>query len=603
MPSRDAPRAPLLSPVFAALVAFALTFVSFVATSGAAPTDGGRGQPRDAAASAVVHATAPAHDSAATAHVDPETDADADDHDDAPELAPASTGGKLPAAAPPPPPAALAPSASASAEPAPSIGATPAPSASASVNATPEGGAPVRLRDKRVFVLRAPQGGVTAVERARRASQALERALEEKNEIDVHVEEEQGLSVVFAGNVPIVQLSGEDAALAGDASASLHAAAIAGQIRTALRTEQTRATVANTVFAFSLLVFTGLAAFLILGRLGDLADRIRKWIESEPERLPTLRVGSVEVLRPAAFQGALAVAVGLGKRVVQVVLLYVWTVFALSLFEATRGYSERISGFVLKPLSELVVRLGSGLPLLVVFAAAALAIAIASRVISLFFGSVARGETTLEWMPRDLATPMSSVMRIALVLFALLLAAPLVTGSDEGALARTGTAVLVSVALAASPVMANIATGLVVVFGRRLRTGDFIEIGDRAGRVKTVNLLEVRLDDRDGYEVRVPHLLGLVRTTRVLGNRSPVTLDITIAASSPPARAREVLLETAKRMGRSVRVELRHLDADGATFRVTAALSSGGDDLATSIADALKREGVELGTRGMERAP
>src|ERR1700690_3581439 len=74
----------------------------------------------------------------------------------------------------------------------------PAPSASAASSQKPSDtpraiveGSPVRLHDKRVFVIRAAPGGIAIEERARRASSALERAFEESESDDVHVDESQ----------------------------------------------------------------------------------------------------------------------------------------------------------------------------------------------------------------------------------------------------------------------------------------------------------------------------------------------------------------------------------------------------------------------------
>ena len=51
---------------------------------------------------------------------------------------------------------------------------------------------------------------------------------------------------------------------------------------------------------------------------------------------------------------------------------------------------------------------------------------------------------------------------------ALVLAAPMLTGTDDGALSRVGVAVLVALGLASTPVLASVAAGLPPAFGRRL---------------------------------------------------------------------------------------------------------------------------------------
>src|SRR5262249_32248702 len=153
-------------------------------------------------------------------------------------------------------------------------------------------------------------------------------------------------------------------------------------------------------------------------------------------------------------------------------------------------------------------------------------VAMLVRFVGLFFASVERGETTLGWLPAELAPPTSLLLRIGVVLVALVFSAPMVTGDSEGALARTGTVVLVVVGLSGTPLLASVIVGITVISLRRVRAGDFAEIGGRSGRVLEVGLLDVRLEENDGAQVRVPHLLSLIRPTRVFGRTRRVAVRL-----------------------------------------------------------------------------
>ncbi len=179
----------------------------------------------------------------------------------------------------------------------------------------------------------------------------------------------------------------------------------------------------------------------------------------------------------------------------------------------------------------------------------------------------------------------------------LIAVAPLITGSDEGALSRAGVAALVTVALACTPILACAAVGVPIVFGRRLRNGDFIEAGGRAGRVKAVTLLEVRLEDVWGCEVRVPHLLGLWHATRIVGRTPMMTIVVTVDARASQAMVREALRTAANKVSDRAKIELVSLDADGARYRVSCP-DEPGADLAVAIADALATMGIGLGRNG-----
>ena len=56
---------------------------------------------------------------------------------------------------------------------------------------------------------------------------------------------------------------------------------------------------------------------------------------------------------------------GVTGRFVQVVIVYTWAIFSLSLFDRTRGYAEHITALITAPLWATVTRIGGALPILV----------------------------------------------------------------------------------------------------------------------------------------------------------------------------------------------------------------------------------------------
>ena len=65
---------------------------------------------------------------------------------------------------------------------------------------------------------------------------------------------------------------------------------------------------------------------------------------------------------------ATALAISVGKWVGQFSIVYLWLLFTLSMFEATRELSERLNGYILQPFVSLAARLAGSLPIIVVVA-------------------------------------------------------------------------------------------------------------------------------------------------------------------------------------------------------------------------------------------
>lgn len=504
---------------------------------------------------------------------------------------------------PPPPPAVTArpapPSSSSppvAPPPAPEVSASTAPPPSAS-EARPAAHE-VKVRDKVVFTVRVPRGGRAPGDRAKVAQGALDTLMAHGSELgDVRFEETKGSAVVYVGTTPVLTLGPEDVEASGEASLGVLAAQVTSRLSDAVSSERKRSAIATTVFNVSLLVFSALIAFWLLGRASDLAEKLRVWMVDNPERLAAIRLGKIELVSAGAARGGSSIALTLGYRLTQLTIGYAWLIFGLSLFDSTRGYTEKLTGLMLTPLYALATRVGSGLPLFLVAGIAVLAVSVLVRFVGLFFDSVARGDTKITWLSRDLARPTSTLVRFGIVITALVFASPLISGESDGALSRVGLVALVAVALASTPLLASATVGAVMIYGRRLKKGELVEFGGRAGRVNEVRLLDVRLEDAGACDVSVPHLLGLFHPTRVHRHPPLTSVDVIVDPSASQAAVEKVLLEAARSISSRGRVELVFLDGSGAHWRVHSATHRGETTLGRAVQDALERLGVGLGRR------
>jgi small-conductance mechanosensitive channel len=477
----------------------------------------------------------------------------------------------------------------------------PAPSASAGA---PLPVAAAKLHDTTVFTLHVDAGGKAASERARAASEALVRTADAQSTDEIRVAQQGDVFVIYAGPSPVVVLYPEDAVAAGAPDLATHAAAIAARVSEVVAAERRRSAIAGTVFSFSLLVFFGLIAFYVLQKVGQMFHAMRQWMLDNPDRVKGLSVQDHEVVGATAIRGGVLVALILGRFVAQLGVVYVWLVFALSLFQSTRPYTTKLTSLVVTPLSDLAGRLAASLPVAVVGVVSGVALYILLRFIQLFFEGVARRQTTLPWLPADLAPATSVLIRLGVVIGAFVFAAPIVTGDREGPLAHTGIVAVLALGLACTPLVASFVVGAVVIYGRRVRIGQHVEIGGRSGRVTEVGLFDVKLRDAAGSDVRVPHLLTLVHPTQVMHDAGRLTFSMPVAPTAGAREARMVLAQALERFGERPEVELDHVDADGLHFKVT--IEGGGAKLSEvrlALLDALGEAGIGLGRRRRTEAP
>jgi small-conductance mechanosensitive channel len=453
--------------------------------------------------------------------------------------------------------------------------------------AAPPGGPPddaVRLKDERVLALRAARAGEPPAARARRASEALARALEDSPDATARVEVRGDTAAIHVGRVTVLELGPEDVAAEGAVGLEALANSHASRLDRALSAERRRARIASWVFDVSMVVFSGLLVFLLLGKLGDLDRRAAAWLRARPGHVPAARLHGVELVSGEALGRALAVGVRAGRWLLALAVAWGWIVFSLSLFGPTRGTGLLLGRVVVTPALSILSRIGGSLPVWVGAALAAALLWMLLRGVRLFFRSVARGETHVSWIPADVAEAAGAVVRVALVVLAAVFAAPVLTGTDQGTLAHVGTAALAAVALAAVPALANAAAGLPRLLGRTYRPGATAELGRARGVVRSVDLLHVELEAENGDRVLVPHLAALAAPVRLAAGPVPVRFELAV----DPGAGLERVGEVVRRAGGSA--ELVRLDADAALFLV-----AGPDPgFAARVASALRAEGVAL---------
>jgi small-conductance mechanosensitive channel len=446
----------------------------------------------------------------------------------------------------------------------------------------------VKIRDTRVLVLHAPRGARSAAERARETSQALATAFEADPDASATVDQRDGVASIRVGQVPVLELGPDDVLAVGAPGLTELAAAHSAEIDRALRTERRRARIAGTVFQVSLAVLSALIAWLLVGKLRDLDRRLEGWLRERRRRAPALLVRGVEVVSPESVAGATAIALRVARILLQVIVAYGWLVFVLSLFPFTREVGIRLGQGVVAPAAGTVARLAGSLPAILAGLVMAALLVVALRAIRIFFQEVASGADELSWVSADVAVPAGQLVSIGLVVVALVFAAPLLTGSDDGVLANLGTAALAAVALGAAPALANVAAGLPRIFGRTYRSGQAADVGGTRGVVRSVGLLDVELEDPSGRRVLVPHLSTLLAPTRLPGATAGARFELAVDPGEDQGLVQEILLRTG---GPGTVAEILRLDATAAVYQV----AGPGADLAVRVASALRAEGVKLG--------
>ncbi len=124
-----------------------------------------------------------------------------------------------------------------------------------------------------------------------------------------------------------------------------------------------------------------------------------------------------------------------------------------------------------------------------------------------------------------------------------------IAGVDFGNLAIIAGALSVGIGFGLQNVVNNFVSGLILLFERPIKTGDWIVVGDTEGYVKQIRIRSTQIQTFDNADVIVPNsdLISSPVTNWMLRNiRGRVKLPVTVAYGSDTAKVKEILEQLAR---------------------------------------------------------
>ncbi len=430
---------------------------------------------------------------------------------------------------------------------APAPVAEPAPPAAVAVPAGEE--AELVLMNRRIVRFRATFLGAPPSQRAERGRLAIIAQLDRGGSDAVGVQPNPVGNIVLVGGQLAFVLTPEDTdKLAGESLDALTDTTLAA-LRTALA--ESRESRDSKTLAEGLAVSAGVT-LLLLALLYVLA-RLRGWIAGRlAAHTRRLRPGGAELIRGERVLAAVGWLTGAVFWLLAAVLAYAWLAQVLALFPYTRAWGEQLDDYLLGVLARLGLGMLETLPNLLV---AALMFLVARAVVGLLkpvFDHVAGSGGGVGWLDKDTVEPTRKITNILIWIFALVMAYPYLPGAHTEAFKGMSVLIGLMVSLGASSVVGQAASGLILMYSRTLRTGEYVRIGEHEGTVAAITLFNTRLRTGRGAEVTIPNALivgsatrNYSRTTDGLGFMIDIT--VTIGYDTPWRQVEAMLLEAARR--------------------------------------------------------
>ena len=414
------------------------------------------------------------------------------------------------------------------------------------------------IANRPITTLRAPAYGASPAERIESIQDGLEVLLQRGGPLVVTTRAiPEGVAVLVDDrllfrvlNEDVNRESGETPAMAAESAARRLTVAM-NSVRESRDSQAMLSAVGNTVLATTALVAL---LWLVTRVFAVIKRRVRSFVERRSDKLAPS--WSRHVVGHTGLADLAILPVRLLAWAAALLLVYEWAALVLEFFPYTRPWGESLFDNLVAAVGRIARGVLHALPGLMFVALIFFVTRFVVRAIRVFFDGVQAGRVQVSWLDDTTARPTGRLLTAIIWLFALVAAYPYIPGSDSEAFKGIGVFVGLMLSIGASGVVNQAVSGLMLMYTKALRPGEFVQVGDTEGTVTSVGFLTTRIETLRNVEVTMPNAYLVSNETRNLSRLAAqggvrLTTRVTIGYDTP-WRQVEALLQMAA--GRTARI-------------------------------------------------
>ncbi|MEM1369345.1 MAG: mechanosensitive ion channel family protein [Cyanobacteria bacterium P01_H01_bin.15] len=413
---------------------------------------------------------------------------------------------------------------------------------------------PVLLEGKTLFELQGPLGPTTAEQRAQRTSQRVRNFA--NNPLDavenLEIVQLEELTMIVIADRPIVVLDRLDGALEETSTKEL-AAQYLERLIAGVAEYRSRREADNVGRA---LIKTGIVTACIVATLtilntvfGFFLNRLQQWRESN---LNATFFENIEFLSAARIAILIATIAKLIRAGFIIAILYFYIPFALSFFPQTRAIGNRLLELVGNTARTVGQSIIGYLPNLVFIIAIALVALYSIRFSKVLFHALGQGSVTLPGFYPEWSAPTHKIIVFLIVSFAAVLMFPYLPAAGSQGFQGISIFIGALITFGSSGVIANLVSGIIMIYTRAFQIGDRISVGDVTGDVLEKTILSTRLITTNNEIITIPNatliITNIINFSAIIREENkPLVLHttITLGYDVPWRKVHEVLIAAA----------------------------------------------------------
>jgi small-conductance mechanosensitive channel len=414
--------------------------------------------------------------------------------------------------------------------------------------------ADLRIANRHIVTLRADAFGMPPAERVRVIGSSVPALVDRGGPLEISTAPTQGgVGVLVDGTLVFRILDGDVNRERGETANGVAAEAVRN-LETALaeirEARDSSALLPAIGYALLATLLAAIALWLIWRGQRSVIARLRSFALRKRESL--LPGWGRQLVGAGALERLLVVPAGLVAWLLALFVTYDWLGFVLERFPYTRPWGEALFANLFAVLAGLATGIAGALPGLFFAALIFYLTRILTRGVRAFFDGVEAGRIPVGWVDEATARPTSRLINAVIWLFAFVAAYPYIPGTSSEAFKGIGVFVGLMLSIGSSGIVNQAVSGLMLMYTRAMRPGEFVKIGETEGTVKSVGFVNTRIETLRHEEVSIPNAVVAATVThnysRLAGDGGvSVPTKLTIGYDVPWRQVQSMLLLAAER--------------------------------------------------------
>jgi len=422
----------------------------------------------------------------------------------------------------------------------------------AAADAVVRDGLPLKVANRKIIILRGPIAGYSAKERVESAVERIERALAEERDPAVTTEENADGTRVMLGGKPAFLVTKVDIDEQIGETTQNVAREAGKRLQYAIGQQREHETPRYLAMAATFSTVSTVLYALVLWLIWRVNGWVGGRLAASAARSQAIQVSGVSLLDAAHVLIYTRRLILFVAWLLAIALTVGWLTYILDQFPFTRPWGEGLEGNLSRIAKDIALAMIGAIPGLIFVGIIYLIARGISRVAEVFFRRVESGRVHVGWLDADTSRPTRRIFNIVLFVFALAMAYPYLPGAQTEAFKGLSVLVGLMISIGATSVVGQAFNGLILMYTRAFRRGDYVRIGDNEGTVIELGMFITRIRTGLGEEIALPNSTVMATSTRNYSRAVPgtgfiVDTVVTINYATPWRQVHAILEEAASR--------------------------------------------------------